>query len=149
MVIISSYIYTYTLHSPRWPHYTQLSHYLTPSLQYTRNQKHVHICTKQNIHARGKNVDKCIGLPQSQTIKKDYIIPKAISYFLFLLLLPYDALACFRFLILLVWHFLFVFICLSLLSRGESFHNPSKSHPTNRDPKHGVLNVKKMPPLLA
>ncbi len=117
--------------------------HLTPSLQYTRNQKHVHICTKENIHARGKNVDKCIGLPQSQTIKKDYITPKAISYFFFLLL-PYDALACFRFLILLVRHFLFVF-SVSLSFGGESFHNPSKSHPTNRDP---MLMSKNMPPLL-
>jgi hypothetical protein len=47
-----------------------------------------HSCT-------GKECRQCIGLPQSQTIKKDYIIPKAISYslFFFLLLPYYDALA--------------------------------------------------------
>lgn len=55
-LIISSYIYTYITFLKVAP-----LHSAVPPFPIYSKPKHVHICTKENIHAREKNVDNALG----------------------------------------------------------------------------------------
>jgi hypothetical protein len=82
--------YTLTLHSPRWGAPITLSYPITshpspPIHSKPKTCPHMH---KGKHSCTGKECRQCIGLPQSQTIKKDYRIPKAISYSLFFFFFP-------------------------------------------------------------